>query len=115
LKKLRSFNDWLGRQHARYRLVIPGNHDSKLEDLLKEVNEQDDSNIGSGSSTNARSGQLDEILSNGTLLINRCITIDGNVLILSIFTRYVCRYVCMYVCMYVIMCMTIYVCMYVCV
>ena len=108
MKKLRSFNDWLGRQHARYRLVIPGNHDSKLEDLLKEGNEQDDSNIGSGSSTNARSGQLDEILSNGTLLINRCITIDGNVLILSIFT--VCLFVCMYVCMYLyIVCMRMYV------
>lgn len=33
IRKLTLFNEWIGRQSARYRIVVGGNHDSVLEDL----------------------------------------------------------------------------------
>ena len=33
IRKLTAFNEWIGRQSARWRIVVGGNHDSVLEDL----------------------------------------------------------------------------------
>ena len=33
IAKLRAFNEWIGKQSAKYRIVIGGNHDSILEEL----------------------------------------------------------------------------------
>ena len=37
IEKLRRFNDWLGRQVAKHRILVPGNHDSILEFLSHQV------------------------------------------------------------------------------
>lgn len=55
--KLLDFNNWLGDQPATHRLVIPGNHDRIFEILSPE--------------------ELRSILTNGTILINETIEIDG--------------------------------------
>jgi hypothetical protein len=33
IRKLTAFNEWIGQQSARWRIVVGGNHDSVLEDL----------------------------------------------------------------------------------
>ena len=72
--KLQSFNDWLSKQHARYKLIIPGNHDLKLEEIIVEKCNSAEKSGGSGDDP---APHMKDILSNGTLLINESITIDG--------------------------------------
>lgn len=57
IASLKRFNDWLGKQNARHRLVIPGNHDFLFESHPIE--------------------ELQAILSNATILINQVVEVVG--------------------------------------
>ena len=57
IQKYQAFNEWLGQQPARYKIVIGGNHDKLLEHL--------------------RPDELNELFSNGIYLCNSGVEIMG--------------------------------------
>ena len=56
-ENFQNFNEWLGQQPARHKIIIGGNHDKLLQKLSKS--------------------ELNELFSNGTYLCNELLEIEG--------------------------------------
>jgi hypothetical protein len=43
--QLEDFDQWLGRQDFRHKVVVPGNHDNAMDPFVRSINIRHDTNI----------------------------------------------------------------------